>query len=270
MLSAFHEEAEVEYENHSGSQETKEYQKLEISLAIARARWALAQELNFALELELKDRKSELVIASEAVSEVRLCPEKVSFWASMRYGISIPEWAEASPIPAATITNSEQCATGPVQHPWERITIKILATKGLSWSVDNIHQGTKSFAELQLIDKRTQRQNWPALILIALTKGNKFPTTTKPKAKDSTIMSKVRTILKEFTAIESDPFYSFNDGDGWRPRFKLIDARRDSSDRAKKKATHTTLTDNELEEPAAPDFGDQSDEAGEYIREYGR
>jgi hypothetical protein len=61
------------------------------------------------------------------------------------------------------------------------------------------------------------------------------------------------------TGLSSDPFVAFNEADGWKPRFSLVDDRRNSEERAKRKAVHVPL------DFEAPDFEDEDDEAGRFL-----
>ncbi|SEQ45779.1 hypothetical protein [Nitrosomonas ureae] len=82
-------------------------------------------------------------------------------------------------------------------------------------------------------------------ILIALSKERKFPTTKRAAAKHKTAISKLRSALVKLTDIKSDPFTPFNEGYGWKPRFKLIDDRRNADERAKREAVHFSMEENQ-------------------------
>ena len=200
---------------------------------------------------------------SATVDYVRLSKISVAVWAHTKVGIEISDWSPELSAPPEQSAPTGSPSFAPVS--WEQITIKLQTTESFSWSIDNKYQGNKSFSILGLMDKRKKKPNKLAGILVGLAGGKKFPTTRKPAAKDSTAMSKLRGALKQLAGIDFDPFYNINDSDGWRPRFKLIDNRKDADNRAKKKAIHTSL-DPDYETADAPDFDDVDDENGRFIK----
>lgn len=117
-----------------------------------------------------------------------------------------------------------------------------------------------SFQKIGLIDKRTCAPNKQGGILVGLSKGKKLPV-ANISSKDAVSMSRLRGALKTLTGITTDPFLPYIDVDGWKPRFRLIDDRRNAAERAKAKAHHVAFDETR-------DFDDEDDEAGQYLREH--
>ena len=95
--------------------------------------------------------------------------------------------------------------------------------------------------------------------MIGLSVGKKFPPTGAIKGKHKTAISRLRDPLRKLTGIESEPFTEFNETDGWKPRFKLTDDRRNADDRAKKAATQTEYIEGS-------NYDIEDDPAGEFLK----
>ena len=106
--------------------------------------------------------------------------------------------------------------------------------------------------------KRKNEPNGLGVILIGLSLRKKFPKNKTPENKDAAAISKLRRALEQLTGITSDPFYQINAEDGWKPRFKLIDDRRNADERAKEKAEHEPVVE-------ARDYDDEHDQTQEWI-----
>jgi hypothetical protein len=254
MTSAFLEEAEVDYENARIDRlPDDQITSLKTRMDACNARHSLAQLLMVDLRQEIDDSESGLVkVSSDSTSQVRLTLESVASWASDKYGIGIPEWSHAG-----------QDADHSVQTVrWEDITIKIYAEYKIGCFYGNNSRKQSHFRDIGLMGLRKNATNNLGAILIALSRGAKFPTATKPANKDKTALSKLRSALEQLTGISSDPFYAFNEGDGWKPRFKLIDDRRNAHERAKERAIHVALDE-------ARDFDSEDDTAGDWLEKNG-
>ena len=58
-----------------------------------------------------------------------------------------------------------------------------------------------------------------------------------------TAMSNLRDCLIKLTGISADPFLPFNKRNGWKPRFELIDDRRNADEREKNNAVKIEYID---------------------------
>jgi hypothetical protein len=89
--------------------------------------------------------------------------------------------------------------------------------------------------------------------------GRKFPTENL-QGKHKAAISRLRAALRRLTGISADPFRKYNPADGWRPRFQLIDDRRNAEERAKNQAQHVPYDDTR-------DYQAEDDEAGEWLEQ---
>jgi hypothetical protein len=179
----------------------------------------------------------------------------VASWASDKYGIGIPEWSHAG---HDTKESAQAEASQAVR--WGDITIKIYAEYKIGCFFGAESRKQSHFRKIGLMGLRKNDPNKQGEILIKLSEGKKYPTAKMPAGKDKAALSKLRNALRELTGISSDPFYRFNEGDGWKPRFKLIDDRRNADDRAKKEAVH-------VQHDETRDFIDEDDPAGKWLEE---
>jgi hypothetical protein len=232
MLSAFQEEAEVEYDNAKIDRlPGPQIEVLKVRMEACEARRSLAQLLLEALLDEAnKTQESMAVRSPDNSSKPRYTLESVADWASYKYGIGIPEWWS---------TDSDDPATSkgvPDGVKWEDIEIRIRKDNIIAYSHEKGTCTKKSFVETGLLDKRKQQPNHLAGILLGLSIGEKFPPTKTLEGKHKTAICRLRNSLKNLTGINSEPFTRFNETDGWKPRFKLTDDRRNADNRAKKAA----------------------------------
>lgn len=244
MTSAFQEEAEVDYKNaRIDHLPDDQITSLKIRMDACNARHTLAQLLMVDLEVAIGNPENDLVeISSESPIQMRLILENISHWASDKYGIGIPEWTYAD------------------VSRWEDITIKIYAGYRIDCFFGTESRKQSHFRDIGLMGHRKNDPNQLGAILICISQGVKYPTAAKPASGDKTALSKIRGALKELTGISSDPFYAFKKGVGWKPRFKLIDDRRNADDRAKAEAKHVTFDETR-------DFENEGDEAQDWLDE---
>ncbi len=180
-------------------------------------------------------------------------------WARNRYDIPI-----LGDRKSKTVTASQQTQTilQDKSIRWVDVTIKLYAGYKIAYFAANI--GTKGkvmhFQEIELMGKRKNEPNIVGHILIGLSTGEKYPTLKSPQNKNSAAMSKLRKALKQLTGISGDPFYTINEGDGWKTRFKLIDDRKNADVRAKERAQHVPFDD-------LRDFDKDNDETDEWLNE---
>jgi hypothetical protein len=108
--------------------------------------------------------------------------------------------------------------------------------------------------------RRTNTPNELGGILIGLSNYEKFPPSLPVEPKHKTAISKLRHSLCKLVNLSEDPFAPFNEGDGWRPRFELIDDRRNADERAKNEARFVQFDESRDGGSEAPDFERQIDE----------
>jgi glycine cleavage system regulatory protein len=250
MTSAFLEEADVEYYNaliDNTVSEMETYQFM-LRLNISKARHEMAHSLFQRIEMERENPDTSLVFVSGSNTELTL--DSVIAWALDEYDIDI-----------------FQSPAEPKQEKakWENVKIKIYENYKLGLFVNGKLTKKSSFQDIDLIGSRKNDSNKLGGILIGLSQSKKFPGIARPEAKDKTALSKLRKSLKKLTGISDDPFFPFNESDGWRPRFKLIDDRLNADERAKKEAKH--LSDKYL--PESSDFENENDDAGKWLQENG-
>jgi hypothetical protein len=255
MLSAFQEEAEVEYDNAKIDRlPGPQIEVLKVRMEACEARRSLAQLLLEALLDEARNTNESMIIPSpDSSSKPRYTLESVADWASYKYGIGIPEWWS---------TDSDDPATSkgvPVDVTWEDIEIRIRKDNKIAYSHEKGKWTEKTFGEIGLLDRKKQKRNKHGNILIGLSQDKKFPKDGKRKPMDSTAISKLRTSLRKLTGITEEPFHMFNKTDGWKPRFKLTDDRKNADDRAKKAAIHTEYDEG-------INYADENDKAGKFFR----
>lgn len=235
MTAAFLEEAEVEHHNAIVNLlPAGEIAALQIRMDACAARHSLTKLLLDAIRNEIGNPEGLIVVTSDASDiEQHITFESLTKWASM-YGIGSLGWAysDADTDNTALAKNVR----------WEDVTIKIYADYRIAYfSEQTGPKGIeKTFRDIDLMGKRKNRPNFLGGILIVLSRGEKFPAGNSSKGASATAISKIRSALKQLTGLTSEPFYPFNIGEGYRPRFTLIDDRRNADERAKKRAVHVS------------------------------
>lgn len=277
MTGAFLEDAEFNYvsANSDNGFTSAQLDSLEFCLNVCKERHALAQSLIKQLEYEIKNPEdSIIVISDDSTSLTRLTFESVFDWAGDKFGIGIPKVFLSYQI--ANESNKPTEKSIPIKshdsiedYRWEDVTIKIYKDNRIGYSIKNGEYKRCPFQEIGFLDKRKNLPNHLAGLLIGLSERKKFPATKTLAPKDKTAISKLRGALKKLTGLENDPFIPFNEADGWKPRFKLIDDRRNADERAKKNVKYEPLDANkEYENPNGPasDFEEEDDEAGNFLK----
>lgn len=269
MTAAYKEVAEVAYENRRHDKVTDDQATaLRIRMDACQARHSLAHCILEDLKTAIANSEDSLVIASDdPFAPPRLRLDSVSIWALEHYGISLPESLDAAQDTDDADAPSKSCR-------WEDVTIKIYAHHNIGYSVENGRYKKSTFQKLNLMGKRKNAPNEPGILLIGLSMGKKFPAGNTAKSKDKTALSKLRRALEQLTRLNKDPFYRFNSGDGWKPRFQLIDDRRNADERAKKRATSENFDDEKQYQQydsdsdangEAKDFEEEGDEAQDFL-----
>lgn len=261
MTAAFQEEAGIEYENAKnghlpdgliGPLSADLIERLKIRMEVCEARNSLTQQLIDAIEHEPDDPQGLLVRLSDGSSmDQPFTLISVYEWASDKFGIVIPEWSHPN-----YLEKSVQ------KVPWEDVTIKIYANHKIGCFIGTGERKRSSFQEIGLMGSRKNEPNQLGGILIGLSQKKKFPSGSRPEAKDATAISKLRNALEQLTDLTSDPFCPFNKAEGWKPRFKLIDDRRNADERAKERATHVSLDETR-------DYEDENDPAQGWLDKNG-
>lgn len=262
MTEAFLEEAEVEYHNAKiDCLPQSQLDFLKLRLNVCETRHKLAQDLIDLLHYEIDNRlvDSAIELSNEATAVPRVKFNSVFDW-STSFGIGITEWNRSH----SSINTKKVCQE--TQARWEDVTIKIYKHNKISCKIGEKSYKRSSFEKIGLIDKRKNSPNYLGVLLIGLSsKDMKFPPNRKPDPKHKTAICKLRRILMTLTNIADDPFYSFNEGDGWKPRFKLLDDRKNAETRAKTSASHMSFNENEN---CVQDFERENDETQKWLDNY--
>ena len=258
MTSAFFESADVEYQNAKLDHEPED--RLEALLfrkTACMARHSLAISLTEHLKNELNDpEKASNLRSSDPGTQGQISVEGLMSWASENYGIGV--------VPAQVPTSDSRgfVQASDVTPRWEDVEIRIYADYRIGYSINKGKLVREHFREIGLMGERKSVPNALGVTLIRLSQGAKFPIGRTAEAKDKTALSKLRGALKKLTGISSDPFYPFNEGDGWKPRFRVEDKRTSADDRAKKGAIAVSF-DEQCH--GAKDYEDETDEAQDWI-----
>lgn len=254
MTSAFLEEAEVAHHNARIDRlPESQISVLKNRMDICRARHFLGQQLQDALIQELKNpNDSSIVLSSDSGITSRLTLDSVLNWASENYGLRFSE------IPQEGKDAHDTNESLVVSAHWEKVTIKIYADAKLGFKLEGGKYRKSTFQDVGLMGTRKNSPNALGVLLIGLSQGRKFPSGSIPAGKDKTAISKLRRSLERLTGIAGEPFLPFSPADGWKPRFTLIDDRRNAADRAKDRAVHVPLDE-------ARDFEVEDDDAQDWI-----
>lgn len=240
MTEAFANEAEENYANFK-TVESK------FTLDICTIRHVLAQTLFDRINTEIASEHSLLDFDSE-----RLTLDSLITWSIEEFGISI------------------QCPPTPNETQWHNVKIKIYADYTVGLFINKKHEKTVHFRDIGLMGKNKNTPNQSGVILIGLSRNQKYPPDILLEGKHKKAISDLRNCLEKLTGISNDPFQKFNPKDGWRPIFKLIDDRRNADERAKKDAVHISYKDDlsyfdDDEGDNAPNFDDEDDDAGRWL-----
>jgi hypothetical protein len=239
ITDMFAEDAQEEYQ-YEASPVNK------LRLEICNARHVMAERLLEHIEREMSLADSLLKTDS---THSKIVLESFLEWAFNQYGIDI--------IIPKSQSNPKLA--------WRDVKIKIYKDFKIGLFIKGKPNKYSHFNDIGLMGVQNTIPNEQGKILIKLSTKIKVPP-VKPAPKDNAAMSKLRHCLRNFSGITTDPFYRFNEGDGWRPRFELIDAKRQADERAKNEATHISYDDNVS---YTPDFDDEDDDdAGIFLRNH--
>lgn len=229
---------------------------LRLRMEACRSRHELAKTLIAQLTYEIEnhaelkmENPDDFTIDIESNSPPLICYISTIDWASVKLGINMPQLQ----------STKEKAA-------WEDVTIKIYRDYRIGYKIKDGKFKNSSFRRINLMGKNKNEPNQLGVILIGLSDGRKFPVGKKPEQKDKTANSKLRNALMKLTGLKDDPFCPINDADGWKPRFKLVDDRRNADERAKNKAFYVSLDENKDYSQGQPaDFEREDDETQEWL-----
>lgn len=254
LTSAFLEEAEVNHYNAALDSLTKdEIASLNLRVLACESRHRLAVSLTNDLKHELTNPDSDLEFLEAVSNEPALTLESLANWAENRYGITVHNEFEPR-------SHIEPPAS------WNLVTIKLYSDYRIRYFLNNNEQRRCNFYDIGLMGKRKNSSNHIGMLLIGLSMGKKYPQGGTLENKHAAAICKLRSSLKKLTNIHTDPFFSYNEGDGWKPRFKLVDERNNADKRAKHRAVHVPL-DDEMASSAEYDFDGEDDDASRWINE---
>lgn len=251
--------AEENYERaKNGVSSYNKLEALKLRMESCRCRHELAQSLIAQLTYEAENLDDlELESPDDFMIDIdNQSPPRIGYvcaldWACDNLGINIPNLLINSRI--------EETA-------WEDVTIKIYKDYRIGCQIRKGKFVTSSFNKKGLMGKNKKTPNELGGILIGLSEGRKYPKTKKAEAKDKTAISKLRNALMKLTVHEDDPFYPITEADGWKPRFKLIDDRRNADERAKREAIYEELDENkDYSKGQSDDFIREKDPGQDYI-----
>ncbi len=251
MLLAFKEEAEVDYENGLIDRlPDEELSILKLRVEVCSSRYKLYESLSMHLQsITRKPEQNLISIVADDSGRNLLQTDSLIQWSEYQYGIGLPGCS------LSTDSNLDK------NIKWEGITVKFLTNNRISFSMKKGKFQSKPLSDVKLLNRKTNSPNNQALILLGLSHGKKFPSEASQTNANTTAISKLRTSLKILTGIDDDdPFKKFNENDGWKPRFALIDDRRNADERAKREAIHSTYDDGQ-------DYGQEDDSTNKWIDE---
>lgn len=239
------------FQEYLDSVTTDDSDKLQLNLQTHQKLHEMAKHLHFRISYELGNLDDSLlkIAPDSSDDERRLTVKSLDDWAFFECSISIPNQAISK-------TNVD----------WKDVTIKIYNYYKISLFVNGKRKKQSDFRELGLMGKLKKEPNQLGGILIGLSQSEKFPKEITVEPKDKTAISKLRDSLIRLTGIKRDPFFPFNNGDGWKPRFKLIDDTRNAENRAKQRAVYVEYDDSK-HGSITPDFDDEGDDAAKWLEE---
>lgn len=260
MTAAFLEEAEVEYENAS-SHDAYQLKVLKNRMEACATRHSLVQLLTKSLMEDAIYTEDTLIECDDASTDKNplVTLDSLSAWAYDRFGIAIPIKGIVVPI----ATNNTKI------HRWEDVTIKIYADYRIAYSLGkNLGWKRSSFLDIGLIGKLKLKPNALGGILIDLSIGKKYPLNGVVQGRHRAAISRLGSTIRQLTGLVGVPFYESNKADGYKPRFELIDDRRNAVERAKKEAAHDEYDDNVHGMPETKDYDDYGVSADEPGNKY--
>ncbi len=169
-------------------------------------------------------------------------------------GKYIPEWELSDPGPFDQDSSDTPTLQPTPVISWVGVTLSFMANNKIKFVS---RDGSSKIHDLEgagLINKRTKGLNTAGAALLTLSSRKCIPKKSRPDGPgiSKKILCELRTTLKEMINIEADPFYPYNEADGWKPHFRVFDRRYASDERAEEKAQHTSYIDG-LHSATAPE-----------------
>jgi len=259
MLEAYSDDAETDCENaridHLSDDQKS---RLAIRADICKLRCMVAERLLSGLAYEMDNEDSYAIkIPSKAGTEQLLDWESVSNWAYYEFGIGLPTDVD--------LGKRDDPSANPMK--WEDVTIKIYADYRIGVKKPDGKYKIQNFRKIGLMGAKHNAPNLLGGILIGLSKSEKFPRGKVADNKSKAAISRLRISLEKLTGIQADPFFPFNEGVGWKPRFDLIDDRNNADERAKREAIHVPYEGAQLSDSDTPDFDYENDDTQRWINQ---
>jgi len=271
MADAFLEEATAEYNNANNSDKNLCRLKNRMDVCEVRCKLVLMlmdslAEYEFNVNESLTEYDEDTFVGNPLLTRISL-----GKWAYDRFGINIPYTGLFERISIENVAKlAELISKNNAKQPsWQDVTIKIQADYMIRYSLDGAKWKRKSFFDIGLIDKSNNKPNMSGLILIGLSMKKKYPYhSSKSEGKNKVAITRLRGSLRQLTGLLDDAFLTFNIADGYKPKFKLIDDRRNAEQRAEKEAIHEIFGD-QAETAAYNSYGVGKNEPGsKYLEEH--
>jgi len=116
------------------------------------------------------------------------------------------------------------------------------------------------FSKFGLFNNHTKKPNKLAHFIINLSINLNIPS----KESDKKSVSRIRGVFRDYLGIKSDIFFTKEPNRNWKQRFIVIDKRNSSNKREKDRAKQEQYEESIAYE--APDFDDENDPAGIFIK----
>lgn len=249
MLEILCGHTEFEYKNAGDNTPKEHLMALKLRWFSARARLRYAKLLQKALEQEVAcPGPSRIKVVDYIGGRPLLSVKSVSVWSKFYFRTYITDWKPAQ-MSAKKVTR------------WEDISIniyrdfKIGLFKGVDYS-------KHMFQDFDLMGRRKNSPNKIGRLLIWLSQ--KKPTSTFPQGVNRKDLTMLRDSLRKLTGLSGDPFSPLHETDNYKPRFMIIDDRRNADERARQRSIHVGYNDD-LAHGEAPDFEREDDDAQKFI-----
>lgn len=218
MTAAFLEDADTDYEN-ARSDHLPEDQKslLAIRAHICETRHQLAQQLLAGMELELASADCRIVRVDTDTANTapHFDMASVTDWAFYEFGIGTPTEFDFG-------RDQKQADVAP---GWGDVTITMCEDNKIGVKIGDQRSKKYSYQDVGFMGRKRAKQNILGQILNKLSVGAKYPEGRVGEHGANKNISVIRGCLVKVTRLTGDPFYRFNESDGWKPRFKLVDAQ---------------------------------------------
>lgn len=260
MTEAFLEEATIEYENAS-SRDKYQLKVIENRMKVCASRHSLTLLLKESLFEDAVYTEETLIECDDDSTDENplVTLDSLTDWAFDRFGIVIPS-------KTSSLHENPNRAANTKPPDWDDLRIKIYADYKLGYSIGNGNFKRTSFIDVNLMGRRKLEPNKTGYILIGLSKKIKYPAGSQTIPANKTAIAKLRRSLEKLTGLLGDAFLPFNKTDGYKPKFELVDDRKNAEVRAKKEAVHISI-DTLNYETEELQFDEENDETDKWIKE---